>query len=73
MKNLDADAAKCAKITNRFAAGAAAVAFTSAATAVPAIMQQQVEEERWLAMATARQRSRHVTGKQRNRVSRRRV
>ena len=35
--------AKCAKITDLFAAGAAAVASTSAATAVPAIMQQQVE------------------------------
>ncbi len=34
MKNADADAVKCAKITDTFAAGAAAV---------PSIMQKQVE------------------------------
>lgn len=51
---------------------AAVVALTSTATAVPPIMQERVSE-RWLAMATARQISRRVTGKLRNRVSWRRV
>lgn len=37
------DAAKCAKVTDMFAARAAAVASTATVTAVPAIMQQQVE------------------------------
>lgn len=43
MRNLEADAAKCAKITDMFGAGAAAVAPTTMATAVPTFVQQQVE------------------------------
>lgn len=43
IKYLHADAAKCAKITDVFAAGSAAVASTSTVTAVLAIMQQQVK------------------------------
>lgn len=60
-----------------FASGATVVASTSTAKAVPAIMHQQVKVEKWLAMASASQRSRrksrHVKGKLRNIVSRKRV
>ena len=52
-----------------FAVGAAAVTSTSMVTEVPAIMLQQVEGRE----VAARQRSRHVAGESRNRVSRRRV
>lgn len=68
---LEADAAKCAKITDMFAAGpvvasASTVQHCTVLCVVWCGNRWKLKEERWsLAVATARERSRRETGKAR--------